>query len=109
MREIRDNEEKDTAFQGICALIRCNPGGVVQVAFPPALTLVLYFLLRRCEFLAAAPAAPPCSFPRGIRAAFVLLSMTPVSFLPLLLLFHVHCPVPIGHVPFFGNHAAHSL
>ena len=30
LRNIRDNEEKDSAFRGICAMIRVNPGGVVQ-------------------------------------------------------------------------------
>ncbi|XP_057298816.1 transportin-1-like [Hydractinia symbiolongicarpus] len=30
LRNIRDNDEKDSAFRGICALISCNPGGVVQ-------------------------------------------------------------------------------
>ena len=31
LRNIRDNDEKDSAFRGICALIGINPGGVVQV------------------------------------------------------------------------------
>ncbi|KAI1290217.1 Transportin-1 [Halotydeus destructor] len=30
LRNIRDNEEKDSAFRGICAMISVNPGGVVQ-------------------------------------------------------------------------------
>lgn len=30
MRNIRDNEEKDSAFRGICAMISVNPAGVVQ-------------------------------------------------------------------------------
>ena len=29
LRNIRDNEEKDSAFRGICAMISVNPGGVV--------------------------------------------------------------------------------
>lgn len=30
LRNIRDNEEKDSAFRGICAMISVNPGGIVQ-------------------------------------------------------------------------------
>jgi hypothetical protein len=30
LRSIRDNEEKDSAFRGICLLISINPGGVVN-------------------------------------------------------------------------------
>ncbi|XP_076853365.1 transportin-2 isoform X3 [Brachyhypopomus gauderio] len=30
LRNIRDNEEKDSAFRGICLMIGVNPGGVVQ-------------------------------------------------------------------------------
>ncbi|NWJ08035.1 TNPO2 protein, partial [Crypturellus undulatus] len=30
LRNIRDNEEKDSAFRGICVMIGVNPGGVVQ-------------------------------------------------------------------------------
>ena len=30
MRNIRDNEEKDSAFRGVCHMISVNPGGVVQ-------------------------------------------------------------------------------
>lgn len=30
LRCIRDNEEKDSAFRGICAMIAANPGGVVE-------------------------------------------------------------------------------
>ncbi|CAK8675659.1 unnamed protein product [Clavelina lepadiformis] len=30
LRNIRDNEEKDSAFRGICAMISVNPGGVIQ-------------------------------------------------------------------------------
>lgn len=33
LRNIRDNEEKDSAFRGICTMITVNPGGVVQVRF----------------------------------------------------------------------------
>lgn len=33
LRNIRDNEEKDSAFRGICIMIGVNPGGVVQVSF----------------------------------------------------------------------------
>lgn len=31
LRNIRDNEEKDSAFRGICTMISVNPGGAVQV------------------------------------------------------------------------------
>lgn len=70
LRNIRDNEEKDSAFRGICVMIGVNPGGVVQVgplgsgggrwargALGPPLTWQpprvpgLYFLLRRCSIL----------------------------------------------------------
>lgn len=30
LRNIRDNEEKDSAFRGICSMISVNPSGVVQ-------------------------------------------------------------------------------
>lgn len=30
MRNIRDNEEKDSAFRGMCHMITVNPGGVVH-------------------------------------------------------------------------------
>ncbi|XP_042899657.1 transportin-1 isoform X2 [Parasteatoda tepidariorum] len=30
LRNIRDNEEKDSAFRGICSMISVNPGGIVQ-------------------------------------------------------------------------------
>ncbi|XP_011498759.1 PREDICTED: transportin-1 [Ceratosolen solmsi marchali] len=30
LRNIRDNEEKDSAFRGMCQMIAVNPGGVVQ-------------------------------------------------------------------------------
>lgn len=30
MRSIRDNEEKDSAFRGMCQMITVNPAGVVQ-------------------------------------------------------------------------------
>lgn len=30
LRNIRDNEEKDSAFRGVCHMINVNPGGVVQ-------------------------------------------------------------------------------
>ncbi|UYV65623.1 TNPO1 [Cordylochernes scorpioides] len=30
LRNIRDNDEKDSAFRGICSMIRVNPGGVVN-------------------------------------------------------------------------------
>lgn len=33
LRNIRDNEEKDSAFRGICMMIGVNPGGVVQVTY----------------------------------------------------------------------------
>ena len=29
MRNIRDNEEKDSAFRGMCQMIQVNPAGVV--------------------------------------------------------------------------------
>ena len=30
LRNIRDNEEKDSAFRGVCTMISVNPNGVVQ-------------------------------------------------------------------------------
>lgn len=30
MRTIRDNEEKDSAFRGMCQMVTVNPGGVVN-------------------------------------------------------------------------------
>ena len=29
-RNIRDNEEKESAFQGMCLMVSLNPGGAVQ-------------------------------------------------------------------------------
>lgn len=31
--EIRDNEEKDSAFRGFCTLVRVNPQGIAKVDF----------------------------------------------------------------------------
>ena len=39
LRNIRDNEEKDSAFRGICTMISVNPGGVVQVRSSGALNV----------------------------------------------------------------------
>ena len=30
LRNIRDNEEKDSAFRGLCAMISCNPTGIIK-------------------------------------------------------------------------------
>lgn len=30
LRNIRDNDEKDSAFRGMCQMITVNPGGIVQ-------------------------------------------------------------------------------
>ena len=30
LRNIRDNEEKDSAFRGVCNMISVNPSGVVE-------------------------------------------------------------------------------
>ena len=30
LRNIRDNDEKDSAFRGMCHMISVNPGGVVE-------------------------------------------------------------------------------
>lgn len=67
LRNIRDNEEKDSAFRGICMMIGVNPGGVVQVravgsegragaglgGSSHGIRRVsgLYFLLRCCSLL----------------------------------------------------------
>jgi transportin-1 len=29
--EIRDNEEKDSAFRGLCTLVQTNPAGITKV------------------------------------------------------------------------------
>ena len=44
LRNIRDNEEKDSAFRGICNMIGLNPGGVVQVRWRFIQNNVLYVL-----------------------------------------------------------------
>ena len=31
--EIRDNEEKDSAFRGLCTLVQTNPAGIAKVRF----------------------------------------------------------------------------
>lgn len=33
LHEIRDNEEKDTAFRGFCTLVQTNPAGISKVRF----------------------------------------------------------------------------
>lgn len=43
LRNIRDNEEKDSAFRGICMMIGVNPGGVVQVRWCRCRDVVDYF------------------------------------------------------------------
>ena len=48
LRNIRDNDEKDSAFRGICALIGVNPGGVVQVSLPNQISL--YFSLAPTSY-----------------------------------------------------------
>lgn len=32
LAEIKDNDEKDSAFRGICMIIQANPNGVMQVS-----------------------------------------------------------------------------
>lgn len=34
LAEIKDNDEKDSAFKGICMVIQANPSGVMQVSGP---------------------------------------------------------------------------
>ena len=34
--EIRDNEEKDSAFRGLCTLVQVNPAGIAKVRFAKA-------------------------------------------------------------------------
>lgn len=31
--EIRDNEEKDSAFRGLCTLVQANPAGIAKVSY----------------------------------------------------------------------------
>jgi transportin-1 len=31
LHEIRDNEEKDSAFRGFCTLVQTNPAGIAKV------------------------------------------------------------------------------
>ena len=33
--EIRDNEEKDSAFRGLCTLVQTNPAGIAKVRRAP--------------------------------------------------------------------------
>ena len=33
--EIRDNEEKDSAFRGLCTLVQTNPAGITKVSGRP--------------------------------------------------------------------------
>ena len=44
-RNIRDNDEKDSAFRGICQMITVNPQGVIEVRY-----LVIIFIFC-CLFL----------------------------------------------------------
>lgn len=34
--EIRDNEEKDSAFRGLCTLVQTNPAGITKVGSHPS-------------------------------------------------------------------------
>ena len=50
--EIRDNEEKDSAFRGLCTLVQTNPAGITKVRCPN-IRVHLYFadvrgLCRAC-------------------------------------------------------------
>lgn len=41
--EIRDNEEKDSAFRGLCTLVQTNPAGITKVSdddLPPSCRVV---------------------------------------------------------------------
>ena len=47
LRNIRDNEEKDSAFRGVCSMIVVNPAGVVQVCAcvcPAVVFVVIQYL-----------------------------------------------------------------
>lgn len=35
LHDIRDNEEKDSAFRGLCQLVQVNPGGIWKVSENP--------------------------------------------------------------------------
>ena len=37
--EIRDNDEKDTAFRGMCTLVQANPAGITKVRAPACFSL----------------------------------------------------------------------
>lgn len=39
--EIRDNEEKDSAFRGFCTLVQTNPAGIAKVCFRRCVVLCL--------------------------------------------------------------------
>ena len=42
LAEIKDNDEKDSAFQGICRAIQANPAGVAEVSLMYTLTDACY-------------------------------------------------------------------
>lgn len=44
LMEIRDNEEKDSAFRGFCTLVRVNPQGIAKVLL--TMFLIIKFILR---------------------------------------------------------------
>lgn len=44
LRKIRDNEEKESAFRGVCALIDANPQAVVQVASSRCVSMCQHFI-----------------------------------------------------------------
>ena len=44
LRNIRDNEEKESAFRGVCIMITQNPMGVVNVSPLSALVILLLYL-----------------------------------------------------------------
>lgn len=41
--EIRDNEEKDSAFRGLCTLVQTNPAGIAKVRVSKKKKIMLRF------------------------------------------------------------------
>lgn len=62
LRNIRDNEEKDSAFRGICTMISVNPGGVVQVRPSDTQHFVFSPQIAILNFLLSHPSSPEQDF-----------------------------------------------
>ena len=84
LRNIRDNEEKDSAFRGMCFMIHANATAIVPVC-PRTVSLVRLtlisgsYLLYRCRCVLAAskrrPETSVCSNPSWVQKSGMLIKV----------------------------------